>query len=125
MAKKLERQKMFLENLKKIEVEKPGFESSHARFAHYESARDSPIKEKEKRASSNREQELRIREENERMRSVMIESNRSQLEEKKGSGVFGKQERFKEARRGAPGVGSYSNEARWEKKSHNVKYQKK
>lgn len=35
VAKKLERQKMFLENLKKIEVEKPGFESSHARFPHY------------------------------------------------------------------------------------------
>lgn len=35
VAKKLERQKMFLENLKKIEVEKPGFESSHSRFPHY------------------------------------------------------------------------------------------
>lgn len=59
------------------------------------------------------------------MREVMIESNRSQLQEKKASGVFDKQERFKEARRGAPGVGAYSSEAKWEKKSHNVKFQKK
>lgn len=59
------------------------------------------------------------------MRNVMIESNRTQLQEKKTSGVFDKQERFKDAKRGAPGVGAYSNEAKWEKKSHNVKYQKK
>jgi hypothetical protein len=44
MAKKLERQKMFLENLKKIEVSKPGFESSYSRFPHYEGKKDSPIK---------------------------------------------------------------------------------
>jgi hypothetical protein len=44
VAKKLERQKLFLENLKKIEVERPAFESSHTRFPHYENKEDSPSK---------------------------------------------------------------------------------
>jgi hypothetical protein len=56
VSKKLERQKMFLENLKKIEVEKPGFESSYSRFPHYEQPKETPAKEKERRLNSNREQ---------------------------------------------------------------------
>ena len=52
---------MFLDNLKKIDVERPGFESSHTRFPHYEEPRVSPAKEKEKKMSSNKEQEMRIK----------------------------------------------------------------
>lgn len=36
MNYKLEKQKLFMENLKKIEVVKPGFDSSKPRFKHYE-----------------------------------------------------------------------------------------
>jgi hypothetical protein len=43
---------------------------------------------------SNREQEIKFREENERARSVIINSNRSQVDEKKSNGLFSKQERF-------------------------------
>ncbi|KAI9551157.1 sperm-tail PG-rich repeat protein [Daphnia sinensis] len=36
ISKKIEKQKNYLENLKKIEVEKAPFESTHTRFPHYE-----------------------------------------------------------------------------------------
>lgn len=55
----------------------------------------------------------------------MIESNREQLKEKKMNGLFNKQERFSSFKRGAPGVGAYITQTKWEKKSYNVKYQKK
>lgn len=37
LSKKIEKQKHFIDNLKKIDVERPGFESSISRFPHYES----------------------------------------------------------------------------------------
>ncbi len=55
----------------------------------------------------------------------MIESNRQQLFEKKANGLFDKQERFGGFKRGAPGAGAYATQTKWEKKSYNVKYQKK
>ena len=125
LSKKQERQKMFLENLKKIEVERPGFESSNSRFPHYQEPQVSPAKEKEKKLNSNREQEQRIKEENERARSVVIESNRGQLQEKKSNGYFDRQDRFDGFKRGTPGAGSYGTHDKWQKKSYNVKYQKK
>lgn len=76
--------------MKKIEAEKPAFESSDTRFPHYEQTKDSPNKEKEKRINSNREQEIKFREDNKRARSMIIDSNRSQLNEKKGNGLFNK-----------------------------------
>ena len=45
-------------------MEKPGFELSSSRFPHYEEKKDSPIKEKERRLNSNREQEIRFKQEN-------------------------------------------------------------
>jgi hypothetical protein len=35
LANKAEKQKIFIENLKKIDVEKAPFDSSHSRFPHY------------------------------------------------------------------------------------------
>lgn len=36
LSNKLEKQKVFIENLRKIDVEKAPFDSSHSRFPHYE-----------------------------------------------------------------------------------------
>lgn len=36
LSSKAEKQKLFIENLKKIDVEKAPFDSSHSRFPHYE-----------------------------------------------------------------------------------------
>jgi hypothetical protein len=36
LSTKAEKQKIFIENLKKIDVEKAPFDSSHSRFPHYE-----------------------------------------------------------------------------------------
>jgi len=55
---------------------------------------------------------------------VIIDSNRSQLNEKKSNGLFDKQERFSSFKRGTPGAGAYGTQDGWHKKSHNVKYKK-
>ena len=106
-------------------MEKPAFESSHSRFPHYEGVKDSPIRDKEKRLSSNKEQEFKFREENERARSMIINSNREQVQEQRAKGLFDKQDRFGGFKRGAPGAGTYNYQEKWQKKSYNVKYQKK
>lgn len=47
LASKAEKQKIFIENLKKIDVEKAPFDSSHSRFPHYESKPKDKVKEKD------------------------------------------------------------------------------
>ena len=55
---------------------------------------------------------------------MILESNHSQIKDVYKN-YFGKEERFRGSRKGAPPVGQYSLKANWEKKSHNVKYQNK
>jgi len=67
--------------LKKIEVEKAPFESTHSRFPHYEEK--SPAKEKKISMDDvNKQHEMRIKEQKEKVRSAIIEFNRSQLQDK-------------------------------------------
>ena len=53
-----------------------------------------------------------------------MESNKTQLNETQKT-HFGKTQRFKDNKKGAPPVGAYSLKSSWEKKSHNIKYQHK
>lgn len=53
LSKKIEKQKNFLENLKKIDVEKAAFESSLSRFPHYESK---PTKDSSKNSHEDQRQ---------------------------------------------------------------------
>lgn len=61
----------------------------------------------------NKEQEMKIKQEAERARSMLIETNRSQLYENKERGVLPKTERFPSERRGVPGSGTYSVKQQW------------
>ena len=55
---------------------------------------------------------------------MILEVNKTQVKET-SKNHFGKSNRFKDSKKGAPPVGSYSLKANWDKKSHNIKYQRK
>ena len=65
---------------------------------------------------------MKIKQQSEKVRSAVIEFNRSQLKEKEVKGYFGKSDRFGDTKRGAPGVGHYKLANSLEKKTYNVKY---
>jgi hypothetical protein len=122
ISKKIEKQKNYLENLKKIEVEKAPFESTHTRFPHYEK---SPDKDKKVNIDDiNKQHELKIKEQSEKVRSAIIEFNRTQVNEREIKGNFGKSQRFNGFKKGAPGVGAYRVDSSFERKTYNVKYAK-
>lgn len=57
--------------MKKIEVEKAPFESTHSRFPHYEGK--SPVKEKKLSMDDvNKQHEIKIKEQKEKIRSAII-----------------------------------------------------
>lgn len=104
----------------KIDVEKAPFESSNSRFPHYEKKKEAPRNPVEE----TKEQELKIKQEADKVRDMILEANKAQVKETEKN-CFGKTQRFMDQKKNAPPVGVYSLKLSWEKKSHNIKYQRK
>ena len=75
--------------MKKIDVEKAPFESSISRFPHYEQKKEVP----KNPADESKEQELKIKQEAEKVREMILEVNKTQTKET-SKNHFGKSDRF-------------------------------
>lgn len=70
-----------------------------------------------------KQQELKIRQEADKVRDMIIEANQTQVKEVKKN-HFGNTQRFIGTKKNAPPVGQYNVRSSWEKRSYNVKYSK-